>query len=45
MGDYSKKLLVLLAQLVEHLTFNEDADGSNPSQDTNYKMCGGSSVG
>ncbi len=24
----------MLAQLVEHLTFNEVADGSNPSQDT-----------
>ena len=25
---------VLLAQLVEHVTFNDVADGSNPSQDT-----------
>jgi hypothetical protein len=25
---------VSLAQLVEHLTFNEDADGSSPSRDT-----------
>jgi hypothetical protein len=24
----------LLAQLVEHVTFNDVADGSNPSQDT-----------
>ena len=28
---------VLLAQLVEHVTFNDVADGSNPSQDTIYK--------
>ena len=27
---------VSLAQLVEHLTFNEDVDGSNPSGDTIY---------
>ena len=25
---------VLLAQLVEHVTFNDVAEGSNPSQDT-----------
>ncbi len=29
---------VLLAQLVEHVTFNDVADGSNPSQDTIYKL-------
>ena len=27
-------VFVLLAQLVEHVTFNDVADGSNPSQDT-----------
>lgn len=26
----------MLAQLVEHVTFNDVADGSNPSQDTIY---------
>jgi hypothetical protein len=28
----------LLAQLVEHVTFNDVADGSNPSQDTIFKL-------
>ena|GEM_PF-2948189 len=28
--------LVLLAQLVEHLTFNQRVRGSNPLQDTTY---------
>ena len=28
----------MLAQLVEHVTFNDVADGSNPSQDTIYKL-------
>ncbi|EDZ61189.1 hypothetical protein CBGD1_14 [Sulfurimonas gotlandica GD1] len=39
----------MLAQLVEHVTFNDVADGSNPSQDTIFilknNICGGSSVG
>ena len=29
---------VLLAQLVEHVTFNDVADGSNPSQDTIFQL-------
>jgi hypothetical protein len=29
----------LLAQLVEHVTFNDVADGSNPSQDTILFIC------
>ena len=33
-----KKTNVLLAQLVEHVTFNDVADGSNPSQDTIYLL-------
>ena len=36
---------VLLAQLVEHVTFNDVASGSNPEQDTIFYGCGGSSVG
>ena len=28
----------MLAQLVEHVTFNDVADGSNPSQDTIFKL-------
>ena len=31
-------VFVLLAQLVEHVTFNDVADGSNPSQDTIFKL-------
>lgn len=28
----------MLAQLVEHVTFNDVADGSNPSQDTIFLL-------
>ena len=32
-------VLVPLAQLVEHFTFNEGVDGSNPSRDTIFLHC------
>ena len=35
----------MLAQLVEHVTFNDVADGSNPSQDTIFLKWALSSVG
>ena len=38
-------VFVLLAQLVEHVTFNDVADGSNPSQDTIYNLVAPSSSG
>ena len=31
----------MLAQLVEHVTFNDVADGSNPSQDTIFTVLNG----
>jgi hypothetical protein len=35
-------IVVSLAQPVEHLTFNEGVDGSNPSRDTTFQphLCG-----